>query len=156
MQVTRSSLYKKQYPFSQYVFQVCLLYTSSYKAIIQCSFRLKLLNKGRVTLQFKYLQLYYTIISPFIAYLVTYRHPLFVSRVSWAGLQQLKFFTRIGLWLHQYCLIGVLLPVLLLVGQMVLLLKQVFFISSIRRLSTRLYLLCLSPSPYKRFPVVQL
>ena len=122
-QVTRSSLYRKQYPFGQYIFQVCLLYTSSYRAIIQCSFRLKLLNRGYITLQFKCLQLYCTIISPFIAYLVTYRCPPFVSKVSWAGLQQLKFFTRIGLWPHQYFLIGILLPVLLLVGQMVLLLK---------------------------------
>ena len=154
--VAGSSSYRRQYPFSLYIFRVYLLYTNSYSTIIQYSSRLKLLNRGRVTLQFKCPQLYYTIISPFIAYPVTYRRPPFVSRVSRAGLQQLGFFTRIGLQPRQCFLAGVLLPVLLLVRQIVLLPGQVPLVSSVGRLSTRLRLPYLSRSPYRRFPVAQL
>ena len=132
MWVTRSNLYKKQYPLNQYIFWVYLLYTSSYRAIIWCSSRLKLSNRGCVALQFKYLQLYYTIISPFIACLVIYRCLPFVFRVFRAGLQQLGFSAGMGLWPHQYCFIGVLYPILLLVGQIVLQLGWIPQISFIK------------------------
>ena len=154
--VARSGLYKKQYPFSLYIFRVCLLYASSYKAIIQYSSRLKLLNRGRITLQFKYPQLYYTIVNPFITYLVTYRCLPFMSGASQPGLLQLGFSARMGLWPYWCFLTGILRSVLLLVGLMVLLLGQKPQISSIRQLFTCLYLPCLSPSPYRRFPVAQL
>ena len=153
--VARSGLYKRQYPFGLYIFQICLLYTSFYRAIIRCFYKLKLLNKGRIALQFKCLQLYYTIISPFIACLVTYRRLPFMFRVFQAGLQQLRFSAGIGLWLYWCYLAGVLCPILLLVGQMVLRPKWVPQVSSVEQLSTRLYFLCLSPSPHRRFPVAQ-
>ena len=154
-QIARSSLYRRQYSFSLYIFQICLLYTSSCSAIIRYSFRLKLLNKGCVTLQFKYLQLYYTIVNPFIAYLVTYKCLLFIFRVSQAELQQLRFSAGMGLQPHWYCLMGVLCPILLLVGQLVLRPGWVPQLSFVKRLFTRLYLPCLSPSPYRRFPIAQ-
>ena len=76
MRVARSSLYRRQYSFSQYILRIYLLYTSSYRAIIQYSSRSRLLNRGRIALSFKYLQLYYTIVSLFIVLisLVTYKY----------------------------------------------------------------------------------
>ena len=153
--VAGSSSYRRQYLFSLYIFRVYLLYTSSYRAIIRYSFKLKLLNRGRVTLQFKYPQLYYTIISPFIAYPVTYRRLPFIFRVSQAGLQQLGFSTRIGLQPRQYYLTGILRPILLLVRQIVLQLGQVPQVSFIKRLFTRLYFPYLSSFSYRRFPIEQ-
>ena len=87
IQVTRSSLYRRQYPFNQYIFQVYLLKAGSYIAIIQYFSRSRLLNKGRVALQFKFPQLYCTIVIDFIVVIgpVTYWHLPFMSRASRLG-----------------------------------------------------------------------
>ena len=84
IQVTKSGLYRRQYLFNQYIFRVCLLNASFYIVIIWCSSRSRLLNKKYIALQFKFPQLYYTIIIDFIVVigLVTYQYFLFISRAS--------------------------------------------------------------------------
>ena len=88
IQVTKSGLYRRQYLFNQYIFRVCLLKTGFYITIIQYSSGFRLLNKGYIALQFKFPQLYYTIVINFIVVigLVTCQCLPFISRVSCLGL----------------------------------------------------------------------
>ena len=88
IQIAGSGLYKKWYPFNQYIFQVCLLKAGSCIIIIWYFSRSRLSNKGCVTLQFKFPQLYYTIVIDFIVVigLVTYQRLPFISRASRLGL----------------------------------------------------------------------
>ena len=63
----------------------------------------------------------------------------FVSKVLHLGLLQLVLFAGMGLWQYWYCFVGILLPILLLVGQFLFLLGWAPFVSFIVQLSSLCY-----------------